>query len=448
MPADPLALGMGPENIRSETGLNFPWKEYTGRVAWAGDISFAVDRSTATSAMIVNGEDLNEVYPQLCGYSKRIGSGPLLFRQLPMRHPRFPWLYCAAVVKTEGWTPEDEANTDVLGKNTLNYANYRFYKLTLQFNAPSYDVGANGADEWTRFTTRRREPSAEYITRQKGAFVYGEGSFGVDGQYFKGSVGQLVAKVRLRWMWWMLPEQGLMNGNQIPVNIENAIGKVNAYDFAGYKAGTLLMEAPKYTDCDLPVRPLLIKTKSLLTENNGSPFILNPDQIDLLTAPRAWNVEFSILRFNPPTNGSVYGHNLVPHPTNGLWYLAHSATPAFTVGNAQLVNGSNSLQVNSTAGIATGSVVKPTARASQILADAVARLTGRTDIPVPPIPGAGALPKDTFIVAAPNSTTLTLSNPANFSTPQGIELGIYPVTYPLYDFKTMFQMCDDSMTVQ
>lgn len=136
---------------------------------------------------------------------------------------------------------------------------------------------------------------------------------------FTGRAVEYICKVALAWRWYSVPEEYLFAGDDgEPVKILNCLGKVNASDFFGYIAGTLLLLGVQLIKFQYPWR------------------FFDPTYPTRSTPAFGYHVTFLISQFDPtpgvstttpPGTPLARGHNLFPYRqittgTSTRWYLA------------------------------------------------------------------------------------------------------------------------------
>jgi len=296
-----------PSTIYGGGALAVPWRQFISAKGWVGDMTFGPQGASVTVVIDVNWDDLQTALVQLLGISKKSGIG--IDRQLPMRHPTFPWLVATRVVRVEGVRFRG-FDAKVLAGGA--YAAYDIARISVSFEPPLYRMLPNGpGGEWNRWVEYRHNPATEFVVREKGQMVWNDVALGVqNGKSFTAPIGYPLAKTRLQWVWHQVPMDGLFDANNRMPQIENGIGLVNSAAFAGYPAETLLLEgvAPE-------PQPLPIDAVGDGFWRRGLP-------------PVYYKVTFHMIHFDPPNGGATVGWNLEPYH-NGLWYRAgHLSDPA------------------------------------------------------------------------------------------------------------------------
>lgn len=294
--------------IQTNAGLvlSVPWTEYVGKSVQAvAESTWATDANSAVMVIDVNAGGSEKAKADLLGYAQRIevNGVPRLHRNLPARHPRWPWMVCTRVVAKDYKFLE---KADYLAGPA---AAYHFTRLTCVFTTVPYnvisdsDLSQYGSAEWNRFTEIYYEPGLETITPDRGAFKWADGpGAGTDINF---GLPQLLSKPTIRMVWRDVPENCLYDVDGIPTNVEALQGRVNSATFRGHPAGTLLCISAKTMPRYAPVAPSLVG--------------LNDDH----NPPRVFDVEYLLKKFDPPYgNASYRGHNLGPYANaDRYWWL-------------------------------------------------------------------------------------------------------------------------------
>lgn len=129
-----------------------------------GDVTVAPGATEATLFFIINYDDLYKTFISILGYTKVSDDGPdaapnLGFdRQLPMSHPRYPFLY-AESIEIVGYSPNGKVTYDSLkypeeifaskSAKPINYKtneffeNYKMARIAVKFTSRNYQLLAN-----------------------------------------------------------------------------------------------------------------------------------------------------------------------------------------------------------------------------------------------------------------------------------------------------------------
>jgi hypothetical protein len=288
-----------------------------------------VGRTTAEQIWDVPGDAIDRWITGVLGYGVSKGAGNGIARQLPARHPLLKYLWVSDV-QCEG--------IGSFGQDGAQ-AKWKRWRTKLIYDTPPYAVLPDGEAplEYMRFLAPGNIISnSEVFQRRQGTFAYtawsGLGvSGGLNALRIPESHGasQVVTKTSYEFLWVQVPDRGLFGAGGADVagfgsssNIINGLGTVNDDYFMNFKPGTLLFESWRPISRTYPIEPEFIG--------------LLPGHV-----PRSWDVMLRFIHFDPPSGmvenyagapfearkhwppAALYGHNLVPHPTNGYWYLAY-----------------------------------------------------------------------------------------------------------------------------
>lgn len=295
--------------IQSNISSTVPVLQYVGQGGTIGG-SFNTRMSSATITYDIRDYDLPTFVGEVLGYAT--ASGGAIQRVLPKQHPSFPWLFASSVSVQEGLGPTGK-RADTGGE----IASWKRVRVSVNFETPPFKVAADGAGpEYLRYTMLEVTPATEFLQRQAGTFQFPEGTPNSDPedptpmpdtQIGGGGVVQVVNKTRLTFTWVQLPDAGLFNGGGFDAGgraalIEDGLGKVNDADWHSYPKGTLLLDSWKPIPHSMPAN---------ISPGGG--------------VARSWDAQISMLFFDPPSARpeQYRGHNLAPHPSNGLWYRVH-----------------------------------------------------------------------------------------------------------------------------
>lgn len=267
-----------------------PGSSITGNFAYGG--------TTTVLQWVMDDSDLDNFIIDTLG--KGATNSGQLNRVLPARHPRYPDLWASRITGIEGLSP--------VGK-TQGVSYWKKYIVTVQYEAPPYLlVAGSEPPPEGGFLIVQGSSACEFIQQNTGQFKYPTNPKlgGKSGKVIPGGGGTavLLIKTRLKWTWIQVPQTALFGGKQgvgrslRMKHQEDCLGRVNSDEFAGYEAGTLLLES---------ISP------SVMAGPLGKPFY--------------YNVEMNLLHFDPSPRlvNNVHGHNLVPVLTgsNGiLWARA------------------------------------------------------------------------------------------------------------------------------
>lgn len=316
--------------------------EHVSQSTSSGDASFGIDISQATlvvdvpvssAAQNIDSWPITKIIANVLGYSKK--NQKRITRKPPMRHPIWPWLWASKITSIKFMRPGkltpsggqydlnagDSTATKynetgaVVNEYGTSFAAFKFARMTILFTTMPYDIRQDGEvsvdptasnGEWIRFCVREFQPSTQVLTKPVGSLKWRAGP--LNGQTVPSSHSQIVSKTRIKITWHQVPDDGLFDSGGsakggYPTNLMAPVGQVNDVPFLGRPIGTLLMESPELIPITMPCHPDILGGLNTLSD-----------------PPRAWNVVVNLLYFDPPGDGTNHGHNLLPHPTDGLWY--------------------------------------------------------------------------------------------------------------------------------
>lgn len=281
------------------------WQYVGGTGAINGN--FGIGSSQVTEYWDVPDTDVVQFVQEFLGWS--VKSGTRIARNNPARHPYYPYLRASRITGLEGIGPN--------GIRSATYgmtASWKLIRLSVQFETPPYQILEDNQVTISEFqrniVPEDFDAETEFIQRGGGQFQFPSGTPGLSNLTIQGSVAQRVGKEKKTYLWVNVPDDGLFDSGGFDnggfaTNMEAAVGTVNDAYFFDYPPGTLLMLGWKPISRTMPVDPSVLSP--------GNPNIV----------PRAWDVKIVFSYFDPPPGDvTKLGHNLVPHPTNGLWYRA------------------------------------------------------------------------------------------------------------------------------
>lgn len=318
-------------NTQGNTGVTVAWSEFIDDPGLS-DASFASDGGQATLIIQVeHGKNTRLAVRDILGWSERVKDK--LVRHLPMRHPFWHWMYATKISNVKFLGSQGTTVSSGLGKTH----SYTRTNLTVVYSSLPYEVkqdweiygdspGQQAATpnkdilpaaqcgEWGRFVEKKFKPLSEYIASDRGDFKFTDSAAASNGKVIKMGVPRLVHKGLVEWKWHYVPYEWLMNYQGVPTNLMSCVGKVNKYEFAGFPAGTLLLENFDLQPVSLPVDPSVGFDLNIAKGTNP---------------PRIFNVTLPFKYIDPPTSSpptaTTYdyrGHALRPDPadTSGRWY--------------------------------------------------------------------------------------------------------------------------------
>jgi hypothetical protein len=218
-----------------------------------------------------------------------LGQDYLLHRTLPFPHPLYSYLFCTRVaqkqsVKFKARESGSLASGISSGGLPVPYSRYDRVQLSLEFSQPPYRVRGDAAvtgtvdiwnqslsstptkntvparREWLRWCEVRPTPYADFNEAEGASFAYAEGATGnPKGNPLKGGIGISTSKMGVKVVWKQVPHNYIFERTDplepgAPWNLMAGANKVNAYDFMGFPAGTLLAEPPELDPYVSPVQ--------------------------------------------------------------------------------------------------------------------------------------------------------------------------------------------------
>jgi hypothetical protein len=274
-------------NSQPGSDLTIPWREFISVTGSTAVSAWGNDGGSAQMTIDFLFPDRRSFIALVLGFATKgpaDGDGyPTLQRQLPMRHPDFPWLYASGISDLRGvdWQGKDA------GAGAGPYSDYQVCRATVHFTAPPYRIAADGTvpNEYNRFVLQRTRPSVEFAASDRDYFQFTSGpSYNANSPSFHGSYGLKVGKISLQYTWFGVPDNYLFNSNGLSPAVDNTLGMVNSSTFDGYTAGTLFFEGVEYEPMMFSVDPV-----GVLGYSPGYP-------------PRGWNVTYTFIYFAPGWN--------------------------------------------------------------------------------------------------------------------------------------------------
>lgn len=311
--------------------------------------SFSTGGGAATMEVVIPRASIGSYIQNILGSVEKSADGSLK-RKLPAAHPYYDWLYATRINNIEGITPDglsDASNYQRIIQNHFkDVAIYKYYKLTIEFEPRPYLIiddtalaafreqklhyynlandSTNYTDckEWYRFVEISVEPGAELLTTAVNSFAFvteGEGTphgIPVSNQN-GGGVSIIISKPTIKLKWYFVPYEIVFSSN-----IENALGKVNQYDFFNYTAGSLLFKGIEVDKYSPPYQAIA-----------QSPLITRPE------STRLCDITFNFQLFAPSPNDVgttiptrtgfkvAYGHNLIPFPGDLKFHYSEMQSP-------------------------------------------------------------------------------------------------------------------------
>jgi hypothetical protein len=292
-------------------GWSADWEERWGSRSLHSDAIGQEGSSAVLVGVVPWGQRYNAV-EQILGFhyvDRSVADEPILFRRPPIKHPRWSWMTATKILNVTGLKPtgtESYPQSKTLGL----LAAYEKAELTVMFETLPYrthfpaDVALADRKEYHRYVSFEYEPIEEVIMGQLGQMKFAEGATPT-GIAFPQTIGLIYPKLLIRMTWHMVPEDWIFNTTGNPINILDAVGKVNDDVWMGYDAGTLRMKAPRIVRKITPI---------------GVP----GEDVEFL-----YDVTLNLEFFQPPKGAvSAYeGHNLLPFRGDRQFYYAtHDGT--------------------------------------------------------------------------------------------------------------------------
>lgn len=221
---------------------------------------------------IENPRQVHNAIKDILGTTYTHPDGLRLRRTMPKADPFSPWLFADDIAEYGGrGVPVQTESPSISNMETAAleyYAQYPCYEFDVSFtprpyahvadediptsdDLPWFDETGTGqpgsyAAEWLRYTDVLASPTAEWLTAQAGQFVIDVASgFKPDGvQSAHGQLRMLVAQNMLKTTWYEVPYPYIETGSSAIVsNVLKGLGHVNQFEWRGYPAGSLLLEA-------------------------------------------------------------------------------------------------------------------------------------------------------------------------------------------------------------
>jgi hypothetical protein len=172
------------------------------------------------------------------------GAVPAYFsRSMPHGHPKAPWLFCTDILRVEGREPiPRDADQMAAYKWAWLYCTYTKLFCTVLSDAA---MGGTAPDESTlnRFVRKRRKSQLEFQSNRRGSWTWLDVAAGQPNRNVGLPIPWRVPLLRLLWTWMNIP---IANLNEPYIN--DTIGTTNQFAFAGYRAGSLLLNGADWPD--------------------------------------------------------------------------------------------------------------------------------------------------------------------------------------------------------
>lgn len=285
------------------------WKEAltNGGFKQGGPDVFSNDNSEAVLVGYIDWNIRYSFLKSVLGYSYLDNLS--LVRSTPLQHPWFQFLYASSVSIESLQVDSTDLKRDAPDPDkAFDYTGYNKARVTIHFTPSPFpileddeiDTYNSGNAEWERyFWDADCEGTLQVLSQAGRRLFFAEGDvaspFYPKTIPFPTDLGIYAYQTNRKFLWEDVAREyvcgtGASNTAFTMPKIDAAVGCVNATDFLGFKAGTLLMNPPR----------IIRKQWPLLTND---------------TSIYKYSVEFNMVYFNPPSGVSpqtYYGHNLQP----------------------------------------------------------------------------------------------------------------------------------------
>lgn len=284
--ADPIVIPEDPEDEFEDAD----WEEVIDSAKPGGPDGHTQDNSEATLVITVPMKKVRSATRRIMGYSIADNSTPWRLRrpEIPLRHPRWPWLWTSGV-SVEPWNPAgNTANSgnkpyvpsvEPIGRIEKT-ANFTRANLTVRFSRAPGNLWSDDDDnfdpekEYTRFVRLEEvDPQLDLIVAETGAentsFHWAETNADTGGPptgpdptaRFSGGVVERRSQCRYKLAWRGV-SVGYVSDTDLPFlrpkRIMDALGTLNSTAMLGdagtYKPGTLLLDSVALRLYEAPVR--------------------------------------------------------------------------------------------------------------------------------------------------------------------------------------------------
>lgn len=267
------------EDVKAESPtdtFNFPsnWEEAIDERQPGGGDTFSAENAEAVIVVETTPNKIRSMLRKVLGFSavKKPDGGLLggkLFRENPVRHPRYPWMRASAISFSQ--FPPDASNSTLkqdavfpvggipsMAKYQLVYATVRFRSWRCKFLTDSEVNNQVPANEFFRNVYFDPASSIEMLSAEGplGQMQWNQGGGANEppivapANKIAQPFGTLVSKSVYVMNWLMVPHE-LISFTSYPeckfTKIESIVGRVNSAAFGPYPGGTLLCQPPKYT---------------------------------------------------------------------------------------------------------------------------------------------------------------------------------------------------------
>jgi hypothetical protein len=318
--------------------LSVPWAHYTGRGAGSDGTDGALGHGPSGNQFVfpiqVKHADVAQAIQELCGVYQFDANTKFLNRTLPKQCPAYGMqhLYVNRVtsIKPMHWKSKDLVS---VGSGLGRFSGYDYAILTILFTQPHYPILSDGwldfhfppvniggtfyRQEWLRWMERCPTVAGDILTVEAGTFKWAEGGAApapTVGALLQTPVGQPLTVGDFALIWRQVPLYGLFSPDTFrPENLIAGVNTVNAVEFLGYPAETLLFVGGTFAWNETPY-PASALGQSVLQTAPSSPEQPFPS----LTVDATLVFKFK----DPPPGAATRGWNLQPWRGDMKWYRA------------------------------------------------------------------------------------------------------------------------------
>jgi hypothetical protein len=328
--------------------LSVPWAHYTGRGAGSDGTDGALGHGPSGNQFVfpiqVKHADVAQAIQELCGIYQFDPNTKFLNRTLPKQCPAYGMqhLYVNRVtsIKPMHWTGKELVS---VGSGLGRFSGYDYVILTILFTQPHWPILSDGyldfhfppvviggqayRREWLRYMERIPTVAGDIFTIESGTMKFSEtsGTGPPADTALNVPVGQPLTVGDFALVWRQVPHYGLFSPATFrPENLIAAANKVNAAEFLGYPAETLLFAGASFAWNETPY-PASALAQAVLQTAPSSPEQPFPS----LTVDVTLVFKFK----DPPPGSTSRGWNLQPWygrktptviATDFKWYRATS----------------------------------------------------------------------------------------------------------------------------
>lgn len=275
-----------------------------------------------------------------------------LYRRLPMRHPRWPWMFASRIESGSGLGAPEQRDAIIEEEETPSlldgFAAYPESQLQVLFEPRPYAVLPDSAiasgntvswtdetgtaqeneyaPEWLRYVSYSVKPRSELLTANQGQMVFRQSdsttavSYGSGSPHlvpYPGHPRMRIAYTHYRITWHQVPLRYVESSNSW---ITKLTGRINFRDWWGFGQGSLLYESADVSDPYVPAVPGRFKL-SRATDYSSFKLV---------------DVTFNLMHVNRTNGGTVpstissanwiaAGWNLQPWAKDQKFYYATAA---------------------------------------------------------------------------------------------------------------------------